>query len=193
MRSRRKLMGTVGTIAAMSIGGCLEGGSNIEGSGGSDNGGNTGSADEDGNTEKSVQADRLRSSYIESLDYNTIATDNLQQTLDEIENGNLETAKTHRTQAFKSFRNGMATYGSTATNQAMKLFDVDSEDDLPEVHQKAVEANKKGHRLVLDMVDNLKPTDGEKPSSDRVDEIRTALEEGEYTVPPLEEFEQALP
>ncbi|SEJ39167.1 hypothetical protein SAMN05444271_1713, partial [Halohasta litchfieldiae] len=125
--------------------------------------------------------------------YNTIATDNLQQTLDEIENGNLETAETHRNQAFKSFRNGMATYGSTATNQAMKLFDVDSEDDLPEVHQKAVEANKKGHRLVLDMVDNLKPTDGEKPSSDRVDEIRTALEEGEYTVPPLEEFEQALP
>jgi anti-sigma28 factor (negative regulator of flagellin synthesis) len=71
----------------------------------------------------------------------------------------------------------------------MKLFDVDSEDDLPEVHQKAVEANKKGHRLVLDIWE----VDGEKPSSDRVDEIRTALEEGEYTVPPLEEFEQALP
>jgi len=184
-------MGTIGTIAAISVGGCLDNSSS--GRSESDSGSNSGNNNEDSDTgQNNGFVDDLRSTYVSAIDHNKNARSSLQQALDEMNSNNLETADEHRDKAFTEFQDARGDM-LNATVTAERVWDVDNEENLPEVHQNAVDVNLEGSNATVDIAANLDPHNDEKPDSDTIDEISTKLEQGGYTMPTIEEFEQELP
>jgi hypothetical protein len=183
-------MGSVGTIAAISIGGCLNSGSSSGGTS-SDSGSNSGTDNGDADTgEDNGFVDDLRSTYMTAINHNKNARTSLQQSIDEMNSDNLETADEHSDKAYTEFQNARGEL-LAASETGKDVWDVDSKEDLPEVHHKAENVNKAGHDATLILAEDL--LNDEKTDSDTLDEIASNIEEGEYTMPSIEEFEQELP
>lgn len=183
-------MGCIGSIAAISIGGCLGAGNGTEDTNGDGSGDNT---DQD-----LSDKELLLQSYQEAYDLHVNGHDSTESSLEAIRNDNLTEAKNHAETAAENYKEAKDTYFEPALyedhkERAKNAFNVDSVDDLPTVHQEAVEAIRLAHNEVFNLSVNLEDNTDAEISTGFPAIVSDNFEQGEYSMPEVSEFEEALP
>jgi len=188
MSTRRNLITTIGTVAAVGVSGCM-------GDGNSTDSNSNSSSGNGGGNQNLTDSEKLLQKYKQAYDHHLKGLEHFKKAFEAYDNGNHAEAQSQFKKAEDDYRLAVNDYGPNAIGDlAGRVFEGDSE-EWPAAHSDSLDNMMFGYRKAVLAVRIYKNagSDYNDLNHDGIEEVRLGYDKGRYAMGDVEKMRQALP